>query len=49
MVLNELADLMTEAAPRMREVSQNLRQENQTNEEEVIGLYKQKIGHEKLI
>lgn len=35
MVLNELADLMTEAAPRMREVSQSLRQENQTTEEEV--------------
>lgn len=34
MVLNELADLMTEAAPRMREVANSLRQDNQTSEEE---------------
>jgi hypothetical protein len=40
MVLNELADLMTEAAPRMRDVSQSLRQENQTPEEEVKRKFK---------
>ncbi|KAI8643195.1 hypothetical protein BD408DRAFT_415419 [Parasitella parasitica] len=34
MVLNELADLMTEAVPRMRQVADNLREENQTPEQE---------------
>jgi hypothetical protein len=36
MVLNELVDLMTEAAPRMRQVADSLRQENRTPEEEVM-------------
>jgi cytolysin (calcineurin-like family phosphatase) len=35
MVLNELVDLMTEAAPRMRQVAESLSQENRTPEEEV--------------
>ncbi|KAL7314460.1 hypothetical protein PS15m_006029 [Mucor circinelloides] len=34
MVLNELADLMTEAVPRMRQVADNLREENQSAEQE---------------
>lgn len=35
MVLNELADLMTEVAPRMRQTAESLRQENRTPDEEV--------------
>lgn len=35
MVLNELADLMTEAVPRMRQVADDLREENQSAEQEV--------------
>lgn len=35
MVLNELADLMTEAVPRMRQVAGDLREENQSAEQEV--------------
>ncbi|CEP11657.1 hypothetical protein [Parasitella parasitica] len=34
MVLNELADLMTEAVPQMRQVADNLMEENQTPEQE---------------
>ncbi|CAO3612766.1 unnamed protein product [Mucor fragilis] len=36
MVLNELADLMTEAVPRMRQVAGDLREENQSAEQERI-------------
>lgn len=36
MVLNELADLMTEAVPRMRQVADDLRQENQSAAQERI-------------
>ncbi|GAN08108.1 hypothetical protein MAM1_0189d07615 [Mucor ambiguus] len=36
MVLNELADLMTEAVPRMRQVADDLREENQSAEQERI-------------
>lgn len=35
MVLNEFADLMEEVVPRMRQVADNLREENQSSEQEV--------------
>lgn len=36
MVLNELADLMTDAVPQLRQVADNLTIENQSSEQEVF-------------
>lgn len=36
MVLNELADLMTDAVPQLRQVADNLMVESQSSEQEVF-------------